>query len=148
MPPELQVLLSGAASSATGLLGFVFGRARNKAQLEQLIQQNKTLEFERLNAVVNELQEQNKEGLAERRELKNEIRAIKEEHAKEIKALRDQYTREIQALRDQSAREQENYLKRIGELESQVAHLEAKLAEERARPRRAATGPIGPAKEG
>lgn len=143
MPPEILTLLAGLPATLTGALGYFLGRGKRQAETEHVHQQNKNLEFERLNKAMDELQELNREYREDRRLDRAELQSMREQHTAEMRAMSEQHARDIQSIRDQAAREQESYLKRITELEGQVAHLEAKLAEARGNNRK-----INPAKEG
>jgi 5-enolpyruvylshikimate-3-phosphate synthase len=63
----------------TAAVGYFAGRPHKKAHVENIVQQNKDSEFDRIRAMVNELQEEKKENITE---LKHELDLLK--MAKEI----------------------------------------------------------------
>lgn len=130
MPPEfIDLIKTFFSPMVTAVGGLILGRSWRKAKLESLIQQNKNLEFDRLKGAMDELQQENRDYRKELRDLRGEMQSMREQHAAEMRSMREQHAAEMQSMRDQAARERESYLKRITELEGQVAHLESKLAE-------------------
>jgi len=108
MPPEiLDFVKTTVPPAMTGLIGWLGGRARNKAQLETIQQVNKTSEFDRINRLVDELQQENKES-------RDEIRSLRAE---------------IRTMRSEQATEQERYKAQIRHLEAQVSQLQAQLSD-------------------
>lgn len=112
MTPELLDWLKVVAPAAIASVGsFFLGSAKRRAELEQLKQQNKDSEFERLNRLVDEIQEENRGYRSELRELRSELRSI----------------------REQANLERDGYLRRIQQLEASNARLEAEVLELRAK---------------
>jgi hypothetical protein len=130
MPPELiEAMKVVVPSFATGFFTFLLGKGFKKAQTEHLLQANKTTEFKRINDLLNEYQERDKERVQENRDLKADIRDMKAELRtiqQERAVEKTQYEAQIRQLEVQRGIDQSKIQKlerRVGELERENAAL-------------------------